>query len=202
MPCHAPPCPPRPPYLPPLAPGTPGPGGTGAVPLLYGEQRAGEGLAAGATSLPSPSRPPSLPLMDAVQGCALFCAPHWGSWSAWSIVGNAAHKPAAAGCVLPALQALVSCGKHMVHSDGRGGIPWRAHWRCPSAHLPSPLPAHGLLHNPALPVSIAGAGPEALCCPAGVGLFPFLPGLLLQTAPARCLEPIQGHARVLQCRCP
>lgn len=54
---------------------------------------------------------------------------------------------------------------------------------------PSPLPAQGLLHNPAPPVSIAGAGPEALCCPAGVGLFPFLPGLL-QTAPAP--EPVRA----------
>lgn len=124
--CHAPPCPPRPPYLPPLAPGTPGPGGTGAIPLLYGEQRAREGLAAGATSLLLPPRPPSLPLMDAVQGCALFCVPppcdqlgqlvsleHFGS-----VVGNAAHSsgvlptPAAAVSVLPALQPLGDSWSH------------------------------------------------------------------------------------------
>lgn len=176
-------------------------------PPLWGTK--GRGRVGSRCHIPPPSLPSFLPPSHrCCPGlCPLLCPQlrqvvslgHCGS-----VVDNTAHNPAATGCVLPAVQAL--------------GDSWYHSWLLPSTWSAvmgevrvgvgdAPLPT---CHLHCLPTGScttqlfpsALLTPEALYCPAGMGLFPFLPGLLLQTAPAWCLEPIQGHARVLQCRCP
>lgn len=77
----------------------------------------------------------------------------------------------------------------------------------------------GTLVMPLCPPAISTACPRALAQPSSFcehcwgwargpllsswcGALPLSAWPVLQTAAAWCLEPIQGHARVLQCRCP
>lgn len=85
-------------------------------PPLWGTK--GRGRVGSRCHSPPPSLLSSLPLMDVVQGCALFCAPHWGTLErCGSVLGSAAHNPVLAVCCL---HSRHSCGSTAGSCPARG----------------------------------------------------------------------------------